>query len=119
MTSTPIPQVNLSDPAPAGAFAALAHPTRRAIFEALARAPSSVGDLADHFPVSRPAVSQHLRVLQDVALVSMERAGTRHIYSVDREGLASVRRYFDELYTQALGNFKALAEASYQREDKP
>jgi DNA-binding transcriptional ArsR family regulator len=114
-----MPELYRSGAAATGAFSALADPTRRAIFEALAHAPRSVGELAERFPVSRPAVSQHLRVLQDVALVSMQRAGTRHIYSVDREGLASVRRYLDELYTQALGNFKALAEATYQRGDKP
>ena len=103
---------------PAGAFAALADPTRRAIFEALARSPCAVGELADRLPVSRPAVSQHLRVLQDVALITMERAGTRHVYSIDRAGLAAVRRYFDDLYTQALANFKVLAESTYQRKDK-
>lgn len=92
------------------AFAALADPTRREIFERLARNPSAVGDLAQGLPVSRPAVSQHLKVLQDAGLITHEREGTRRIYAVDPAALESVRQYFDRFWTISLSRFKAAAE---------
>jgi DNA-binding transcriptional ArsR family regulator len=92
------------------AFAALGDPTRRAIFERLARRPSSVGDLAAHFPVSRPAVSQHLRVLKDAGLVSDRAEGNRRFYGVDPRRIESLREYFDKLWPRALDAFKREVE---------
>lgn len=92
------------------AFAALADPTRRDIFERIARAPSAVGDLARHVPVSRPAVSQHLKVLKNAGLVVDRREGARRIYTVDPTTLAAVREYFDTFWTLSLSRFKTAAE---------
>jgi DNA-binding transcriptional ArsR family regulator len=91
-------------------MAALADPTRRVVFERLRRGPQSVGELARGLPVSRPAVSQHLRVLREAGLVRERRAGTRHYYSVNGDGLAELREYLDGLWTEALDAFKAAAE---------
>jgi len=99
-------------------LAALADPTRRAIFERLVKRPAAVGDLAAGFHVSRPAVSQHLRALKAARLVLHERAGTRNIYRVNPDGIAALRRYLDQLWTRALGDFKAAAESTYQRSGK-
>jgi DNA-binding transcriptional ArsR family regulator len=92
------------------AFAALGDPTRRAIFEALLSGPRSVGDLARGFPVSRPAVSQHLRVLKEAGLVALRPEGNRTFYSVDRGGVRAMRAYFDRFWPQALAAFKKAAE---------
>jgi DNA-binding transcriptional ArsR family regulator len=92
--------------------AALGDPTRRAIFERLAAGPSSVGTLASGMPVSRPAVSQHLKVLKQAGLVADRQAGNRRIYSIDPEGLGALRAYFDRFWNQALGAFKDAAERS-------
>ena len=89
---------------------ALGDPTRRTIFERLAVRPMAVGELAGELPVSRPAVSQHLRVLRDAGLVRDRAEGTRHVYSVDPDGVAAVRSYFDRFWDQALADFKAAAE---------
>jgi DNA-binding transcriptional ArsR family regulator len=94
----------------AEALAALADPTRRSVFETLRAGPRSVGDLARGLPVSRPAVSQHLRVLKDAGLVRERREGTRNYYSVDGDGLADVREYFEGFWDEALSAFKAAAE---------
>jgi DNA-binding transcriptional ArsR family regulator len=99
-------------------LAALADPTRRAIFERLAKRPMSVGELAGGFTVSRPAVSQHLKALRAARLVEHERSGTQNIYRVNPEGIAALRRYLDNLWTRALGDFKAAAEASYRRKGR-
>jgi DNA-binding transcriptional ArsR family regulator len=95
-------------------FTALADPTRRAIFERLAAGPQAVGELAGEFPVSRPAVSQHLRVLLDAGLVVQRAEGARRLYRVDPEGVAAMRAYFERFWTQAL---QAFAEAA-QHESK-
>jgi DNA-binding transcriptional ArsR family regulator len=92
------------------AINALGDPTRRAILERLAGGPSSVGEIARGLPVSRPAVSQHLRVLKDARLVTERREGTRRVYRVDPNGLAELRAYFDNFWTHALADFKATAE---------
>jgi DNA-binding transcriptional ArsR family regulator len=92
------------------AMAALADPTRRAVFERLRRGPRPVGEIARGLPVSRPAVSQHLRVLKEAGLVRERREGTRNFYSVDGDGLAEVREYFEELWDEALAAFKEAAE---------
>ncbi|MBA2298173.1 MAG: winged helix-turn-helix transcriptional regulator [Actinobacteria bacterium] len=83
--------------------------TRRQIFEALRNGPRSVGDLAAGLPVSRPAVSQHLRVLKEAGLVSDRKEGTRRLYRVDPAGLAGVRSYFDSFWGEALDRFAAEA----------
>ena len=92
------------------ALSALGDPTRRVIFERLAERPQAVVDLARGLPVSRPAVSQHLRVLKDVGLVRDEPAGNRRIYQLDPAGLAAVRAYFDRFWTTALASYKAAVE---------
>ena len=91
-------------------FAALADPTRRAIFERLADAPQSVGSLAAGLPVSRPAVSQHLKALKEAGLVEDRAQGTSRIYRIDPEGLGPIRRWLDEQWERSLANFKRLAE---------
>jgi DNA-binding transcriptional ArsR family regulator len=90
---------------------ALGDPTRRAIFEQLRRGPRAVGEIASELPVSRPAVSQHLRVLKDVGLVTERREGTRRLYRLDPDGLGELRDYFDDFWTEALAGFKAAAES--------
>jgi DNA-binding transcriptional ArsR family regulator len=92
------------------ALSALADPTRREIFERLARAPSSVGDLASDLPVSRPAVSQHLRVLKDAGLVVHRAHGTRNVYEIDPNGLGALRAWLDQFWAGALEAFKAEVE---------
>jgi len=95
-------------------FHALSDPTRRAIFERLAQQPLSVRALAEHFPVSRPAVSQHLRVLTEARLVSHVRAGTQNIYRVDPQGIGALRAYLDAMWDHALHDFKSTAEAGFR-----
>lgn len=89
---------------------ALGDPTRRTIFERLARRPMAVGELAGELPVSRPAVSQHLKVLKQAGLVRERPDGTRRVYRVDLDGVEALRSYFDRFWDQALGDFKAEAE---------
>ena len=89
---------------------ALADPTRRLIFEGLREGPRSVGELAEGLPVSRPAVSQHLRVLKQAGLVSDRKAGTRRLYRVEPEGLLEIRELFDRFWTVALERFRDEAE---------
>ena len=91
---------------------ALGDPTRRAIFRRIAASPCAVGELAREMPISRPAVSQHLRVLKDAGLVSDRAEGTRRIYTIDATGLAKLRADLDDFWTGALGAFKAAAERS-------
>ena len=91
-------------------FAALADPTRRAIFERLSAQPSAVGELARGFPISRPAVSQHLRVLKEAGLVSETPEGTRRIYRLDPRGIAAMRDWLDAHWTAALDAFQAFAD---------
>ena len=92
------------------ALAALADPTRREIFERLARFPSAVGELASELPVSRPAVSQHLRVLKDAGLVVHRTHGTRNVYEIDPKGLGALRAWLDQFWAEALDAFKAEVE---------
>lgn len=89
---------------------ALGDPTRRALFERLARGPASVGALAKGLPVSRPAVSQHLAVLKAARLVTDRAEGTRRIYAVDPTGLAALRADLDRFWDAALDSFKTLVE---------
>ena len=88
---------------------ALADPTRRSILERLAEAPSPVGRLAEDLPVSRPAVSQHLKVLKEAGLVSENRIGTRRVYRVEPQGLAELRAYLDRFWDDVLTAFRAEA----------
>ena len=97
------------------ALAALSDPTRRAVFERLAAQPSSVGALASDMPVSRPAVSQHLKVLASAGLVTVKADGTRRIYSADPEALRALREWLDSMWDQAL---QAFAEAAEQENSK-
>ena len=91
-------------------MAALADPTRRAVFERLRSGPRPVVEIARGLPVSRPAVSQHLRVLKEAGLVRERREGTRNFYSINGDGLAEVREYLEEFWDEALAAFKLVAE---------
>ena len=103
------------------AFAALADPTRRAVFEHLSAGPMAVGDLARGLPVSRPAVSQHLRVLKEAGLVTDRPEGARRIYQIDPQGLGPVRAWLDQVWDAALEAFKAEVERDQdnRENDKP
>ena len=92
------------------ALTALADPTRRTIFERLAGGPRAVGELAAGLPVSRPAVSQHLRVLKEAGLVVDQPAGARRLYQVDPDGIGALRSYLDRFWNRALAEFKRAAE---------
>src|SRR5277367_513001 len=96
-------------------FEALGDPTRLAIFQRVASRPHSVGEIAEHMPVSRPAVSQHLRVLKDAGLVSDLKEGTRRVYQVKPEGIDALRKYFEQLWTRNLTAFKAAADKAAER----
>jgi DNA-binding transcriptional ArsR family regulator len=97
-------------------LAALGDATRRAIFEMLGDHPQAVSQLAAGLPVSRPAVSQHLRVLKDARLVRDRREGARRIYELNPEGLAMLRDHFAQLWDQALSAFKKFAEEEHKKE---
>jgi DNA-binding transcriptional ArsR family regulator len=92
------------------AIAALADPTRRTVFERLRGGPRPVVEIARGLPVSRPAVSQHLRVLKEAGLVRERREGTRNFYSVDGDALAELSEYFENFWEEALAAFKEAAE---------
>jgi DNA-binding transcriptional ArsR family regulator len=94
---------------PADVLHALADPTRRTILERLRKESLSVGDIAVGLPVSRPAVSQHLRVLEGAGLVRVRREATRHVYSVELRGIVELRKYLDSLWDEALASYKAEA----------
>jgi DNA-binding transcriptional ArsR family regulator len=91
-------------------FTALGDPTRREIFERLADRPHAVGELARELPVSRPAVSQHLRVLKEAGLVTDRPAGNRRVYQLDPDGVGALRAYLDRFWNRALTAFKAAVE---------
>ena len=91
-------------------LAALGDPTRRLIFERVAARPSSVSELAKGLPVSRPAVSQHLKVLKEARLVSENPDGTRRIYSIDPRGIGAMRDWLDQHWSVTLDAFKAFAD---------
>jgi DNA-binding transcriptional ArsR family regulator len=97
---------------------ALGDPTRQAIFDRLSHGPMAVGQLADVLPVSRPAVSQHLKVLKDVGLVVDRQQGTRRLYQVDPDGLAELRRYLDGFWERSLSNFQQLANEEGSGHDR-
>ena len=93
----------------------LGDPTRRAVFEQLRSGARSVGEIAQEMPVSRPAVSQHLRVLKGAGLVTDEQQGTRRLYRIEPDGLAELRAWFDSFWDTALAEFKAAAEREETR----
>ena len=95
---------------------ALGDPTRRAIFELLATGPLAVGELAGRLPVSRPAVSQHLKVLKEAGLVTDRQEGTRRVYQLNPEGVGALRAYFDRFWNQALTAFKDAVEKGDEEE---
>ena len=94
----------------ANGWSALGDPTRRAIFERLADGPRAVGELADGLPVSRPAVSQHLKALKDAGLVTDRPDGTRRLYQINPDGVGALRSYLDRFWNQSLAAFKRAAE---------
>lgn len=96
---------------------ALGDPTRMAIFEQLANGPMAVNELAGIMPVTRPAVSQHLRVLKDAGLVTDSKAGTRRLYQLSPEGITRLRAHFDRVWDRALSAFQAAAETP--KKEKP
>src|SRR6516165_4452462 len=100
------------------ALAVLADPTRRQVFERLRHGPRPVNSLAQGLPVSRPAVSQHLRVLKDAGLVEERSEGARRIYSLRREGLMELRKWLDSFWSDALDAFKLEAERSYRQKKR-
>jgi len=91
-------------------FRAVADPTRRAVLEYLLDKPHNVNELVDHFDVSRPAISKHLRILREARVVSERRDGRNRIYELNPEGLKALREYFDQFWSQALEAFKRAAE---------
>jgi DNA-binding transcriptional ArsR family regulator len=97
------------------ALQCLSDPTRRRIFEKLRAAPQSVGVLADGLPVSRPAVSQHLKALKEAGLVIDRSEGSRRIYCIDPDGLGELRRWVDQFWDDALESFKNEVELSKSR----
>ena len=96
----------------ADALGLLGDPTRRAIFELLARRPSTVGELAQQLPITRSAVSQHLRVLKDGGLVVSQAQGTRRIYRLNPDGVTALRAYLDRVWAEALTAFGKAAQAA-------
>jgi len=102
------------------ALTALADPTRRRVFERLKSGPQSVGAIARRMPVSRPAVSQHLKVLKEAGLVADRPEGTRRVYYIDPNGLGALRQWLDQFWDQALTAFQAEVEreASQRRDGK-
>jgi len=102
-------------PAALDSFAALGDPTRRAIFARVAARPAAVGELARGLPVSRPAVSQHLKVLKEAGLVADRPEGTRRVYYIDPDGLGALRRWLDQFWDDALLAFKSELEKGEPR----
>ena len=97
------------------ALAALADRTRREVFERLALGPASVGEIASGLPVSRPAVSQHLKVLKQAGLVADRAEGTRRVYHIDPEGLGAIRAWLDQFWGAALAKFQAAIEEDEEK----
>lgn len=100
------------------AFDALGDPTRRTVLDRVARGPVSVGDIASGLPVSRPAVSQHLKVLKEAGLVTEMAQGTRRIYRLDPRGIGAMRDWLDRRWGEALDDFKTYAERIAEEEKK-
>jgi DNA-binding transcriptional ArsR family regulator len=101
------------------ALLALADPTRRQVFEHLRGGPRAVGEIAAEMPVSRPAVSQHLKVLKEAGLVADQAEGTRRVYYIDPNGLGALRGWLDQFWEQALDSLKTEIEKSKGTSDEP
>jgi DNA-binding transcriptional ArsR family regulator len=97
-------------------LSALADPTRRRVFERLRQGPRPVGAIASGMPVSRPAVSQHLKALKDAGLVADRQEGTRRVYFIDPHGLGALRRWLDQFWDEALAAFQAEVELGEQKD---
>ena len=97
---------------------ALGDPTRRAILNELRRGPRPVGELAERLPVSRPAVSQHLKILKDAGLVTDLTSGTKRLYQVNADALADLRNYLDTFWASALNRLKVIAESDHRNRRK-
>jgi DNA-binding transcriptional ArsR family regulator len=95
---------------------AISDPTRRQILELVAARPMAAGEIAEHFPVSRPAISQHLGVLREAGLLIERREGTRRLYGVDVSGLAGIREFIDRFWRVGLDTLKDVAEETHRRE---
>jgi DNA-binding transcriptional ArsR family regulator len=100
------------------AIGALGDPTRRAIFECLARRPMAVGQLSEELPVTRPAVSQHLKVLKRAGLVTDQADGTRRIYRINSDGVQAIHAYLDQMWSQALAGFQLAAQRIAETESQ-
>ena len=98
------------------ALSALAEPVRQEIYERLATRPQAVGELAAQMPISRPAVSQHLKILKEAGLVTETPDGTRRIYRLDPRGIAAIREWLDQTWARALVDFKIFAENAEKQE---
>ena len=101
------------------ALAALADPTRRQVFERLREGPRPVGEIAEHLPVSRPAVSQHLKALKEAGLVADRAEGTRRIYYIDPKGLGALRAWLDQFWDGALAAFAEEVDRTISEEKDP
>src|SRR5512133_2502371 len=99
-------------------LSALADPTRRRVFERLKSGPRAVGAIARGMPVSRPAVSQHLKTLKEAGLVADRPEGTRRVYFIDPHGLAALRKWLDQFWDEALAAFQAEVEKASEDQDK-
>ena len=102
-------------PLPGDPFGALGDPNRRAIVELLAAGDRSVSELAGELPISRPAVSRHLRLLKEAGLVADRAEGTRRLYRLDDEGIAAVRKYLEQVWGEAAARFRLVAENTSER----
>ncbi len=100
------------------ALQAIAEPNRREILRLIWSRELPAGEIATHFPVTRPAISQHLRVLKDAGLISERREGTRRLYRARPEGLAEVRAFFESMWDDSLDRLKAAAEAEHQQSER-
>ncbi len=109
----------MANPTIAKAFQALGDPTRRELFERLAKRPLAVVELSEGLHVSRPAVSQHLKVLKEAGLVLVEQRGTRRLYQVDPKGVQTMRDYLDGFWDKSLGAFKEYVEKNKKMKEKP
>lgn len=99
-------------------FAALGDPTRLEVFHLVSRSPRAVSEIAEHLPVSRPAVSQHLKVLAEAGLVSFDAVGARNIYRPNAEAIASMRTFIDSVWDVGLSRFQAAAEGAAERSSR-
>jgi DNA-binding transcriptional ArsR family regulator len=100
------------------AFRAFSDPSRQAILQLLRRKPSSVGEIAEELPISRPAVSQHLALLREARLVREQRQGTRHVFALDRHGFEQMRAYLDSMWADTLDSFAAHVTGSVESSKK-